>query len=286
MKRIISAGILLLLGVAVLFYPAISSYLSEKNSSHALDSHNQTMAALDPEVAKAEREKAVIYNESLAGNPLRDPFVYGSGRAQQSNYYELLNINGDNIMGRIEIPKINVDLPFYHSTRESVLKRGVGHLEGSSMPVGGPNTHSVLTGHTGLTSAKLFTDLTELENGDLFFLTVLGETLAYEVDHIQVVEPEETSSLRLKAGGEFCTLLTCTPYGVNSHRLLVRGARTKYIPEQKNTIQSIAYSHADRLVIMAAEAAVVAMLILITVTLDIRRLRENRALRRQLEKVG
>lgn len=263
MKRIILAIIVLLIGLGVLGYPTVSNYLSQKNSSYALDTYEKEVKKQNKEVLAQEWAKAQAFNETLAGNPVHDPFIEGSGYAIQSNYFELLNMN--NMMGKLEIPKIKVEMPIYHGTSEKTLKRGIGHLEGSSLPVGGKNTHSVLTGHTGLTAGKMLTDLTELRKGDLFYVSVLDKTLAYKVDQIQVVLPEETDALKLVKGQDHCTLLTCTPYGVNSHRLLVRGVRTKYVANEKAKIKPIKKSFENQKVLIAALATSAVMLLLIGV---------------------
>ena len=226
MKRIISIVVLLLLGMGFFLYPHVSNLLMERNQSYAIQNFENQVKNKARDEMEEEWKKAEEYNESLSGNVLRDPFMEGSGMVLQDNYKEVLNING--IMGYIDIPDIDVNLAVYHGTGESTLKKGVGHLEGTSLPVGGAGTHAVFTGHTGLTTAKLFTDLTELGEGDMFYLHILDRVLAYQVDQIKVVEPENTDDLKPVAGKDYVTLVTCTPYGVNSHRLLVRGKRTDY----------------------------------------------------------
>lgn len=261
MKRIILAVCLLLVGVGILGYPVVSKYLADKNSSYVMEKYQEEVAKIDQAVLDKEWKKAVDFNNSLAGNPVKDPFLEGSGYAIQTNYYDLLNI--DEMMGKLEIPKISVEMPIYHGTKSSTLRKGIGHLEGSSLPVGGKNTHAVLTGHTGVTAGKMLTDLTEMKKGDLFFITVLNQTLAYQVDQIQVVLPEQTDALRLIPGEDHVTLLTCTPYGVNSHRLLVRGVRTDYTPADKEKIKPIKSSQESRKIIIAALITAAIMLILI-----------------------
>lgn len=177
-----------------------------------------------------EIEKAIKYNETLVnGNiQLKDPFDEDILSENADEYNSLLNMTDDGVMGFIKIPCIDVSIPIYHGTSEEVLLVGAGHLQGTSLPIGGDSTHSVITGHTGLSSAKLFTDLTELVQGDIFFLYVMGKDIAYEVDDISVIKPTEMDKLRIEKGKDYCTLVTCTPYGVNSHRLLVRGHRIDY----------------------------------------------------------
>lgn len=226
MKRIIAIVLLLFLGIGFFLYPHVSNLLMERNQSYAIQNFEEQVKNADVDKMEEEWKKAEEYNESLNGNVLRDPFLEGSGMVLQENYKEVLNMNG--IMGYIDIPDIQVNLAIYHGTGESTLKKGVGHLEGTSLPVGGESTHAVFTGHTGLATAKLFTDLTELKDGDMFYLHILDRVLAYQVDQIKVVEPDNTDDLKPVAGKDYVTLVTCTPYGVNSHRLLVRGKRTEY----------------------------------------------------------
>jgi sortase A len=194
----------------------------------------------------------------------------------QDNYYDVLAIS--ETMGYITIPKIDVKLPIYHGTSQDVLEKGVGHLEGSSMPVGGEGTHCVLTGHTGMQNAKLFTDLTELEEGDTFYLHILGRVLAYQVDRITVVEPNELDDLKRVDGEDYCTLVTCTPYGVNSHRLLVRGKRIKYT-EKEQAQEDAASKHTlttqEKMTIIAAAVTTAIMLVLIGITLVVVRRRNK-----------
>ena len=262
MKRAFLFMALLLLGLATLAYPTVSNYLMEKNGSYIINEYEAQVKQTDEAALKAAWDEAVKYNQTLSGSPAHDPFLDGSGMAMQDNYYEVLNTN--ETMAFVSIPKIGVDLPVYHGTSDEVLHKGVGHLEGSSLPVGGADTHTVLTGHTGLSSAKLFTDLRELQEGDLFFIHVLDQVLAYQVDQIAVVEPSDTSKLKREIGRDYATLLTCTPYGVNSHRLLVRGSRTDYQPQQEAGIRPAATaSRADRTVAMAAAATTAVMLALI-----------------------
>lgn len=214
-------------------YPFLADYLFENRQDSIITAYESAVDDAQDEELEEMLDAARQYNESLLnGNvELHDPFTESVIGYDEEDYYALLNLDGTGIMGYISIPCINVYLPIYHGTEEEVLESGVGHLEGSSLPIGGEGTHTVLTGHTGLSSAKLFTDLTLLEEGDVFFLTVLGEKIAYEVDQILVVEPSDTSALQIESGMDYCTLLTCTPYGINTHRLLVRGKRTEYTEE-------------------------------------------------------
>lgn len=224
--------VFLLFGIALMLmmYPFIANYLFEHKTDSVVDSVQQTAEKLDDSEQKAEIEKAMRYNESLENGHvvLTDPFKEEKTEEDTAEYESLLNLTNDGVMGTVEIPLINVSLPIYHGTSDAILKKGAGHLQGTSLPVGGASTHTVITGHTGLSNAKLFTDLTELDKGDIFFLEVMGEKLAYQVDQIKVVLPTEMDDLKIVPGEDYCTLLTCTPYGVNTHRLLVRGKRTDY----------------------------------------------------------
>lgn len=220
--------VILLVALSVLLYPTISNYLYEKNSSRIVSDYDDMMKQMSEEERQAMLAKAREYNEKLAENPaiMSDPF---SGTAEEDpEYQSLLDMNGAGVMGYIRIPKIDVELPIYHGTSEEVLQRGVGHISTSSLPIGGATTHAVLTGHRGLPSKKLFTDLDQIEPGNIFYLKILNETLAYQVDQILTVLPEETESLKIVKGQDYVTLVTCTPYGINTHRLLIRGHRIPY----------------------------------------------------------
>ena len=235
----IAAALTLFLGGAAVFcYPAISNYLNQKNQTRVVQHYEQTVTAQDDALLAEEWAKAEEYNENLAGDPVHDPFVPGSGYALPDNYLDVLNIDG--VMGRITIPKIGVDLPIYHGTDAETLEKGVGHIESTSLPIGGEYRHAVLTGHRGLPSAELFTRLDELEPGDQFYLHVLDATLAYQVDQILTVEPQELETLVAEPGQDYVTLVTCTPYGINTHRMLVRGTRVPYVPEAEQSTQAAA----------------------------------------------
>ena len=231
MKRKLLIILVALVGIGLFAYPIISNYRFSLKADESVQEYNHTInQKAKNEIEKAWQE-AIFYNENLEGNPVHDPFVENSGMALPENYKRLLNFDATGSMGYIMIPKIFVKLPVFHGTAEEVLQEGVGHMEGSSLPIGGAGTHCVLTGHTGMAHAKLFTDIRDLKNGDMFYLHILDRTLAYQVDQIKIVEPGDTTDLRRNSEGDYCTLITCTPYGINSHRLLVRGVRVEYIPE-------------------------------------------------------
>ena len=223
--------IIIFIGILVCLYPVISNYISEKNHMEIIDEYIEAVDELDEETIENELAKAQEYNENLSGEPVHDPFIEGSGYAVPDNYEDVLNVNGDGVMAYIEIPEIDCYLPIYHGTDTEVLSKGVGHIEESSLPIGGSSTHAVLTGHTGLPSSELFTRLTDLEIGDAFYIYVLNQTLKYEIYEIEIIEPEDLSKLEIEEGRDLVTLVTCTPYGVNTHRLLVKGERTEYDEE-------------------------------------------------------
>lgn len=213
--------ILFLLGFGIMLYPTVSDYYNSFHSSRVITSYAEDVAHIDTETYKRVWNQAVEYNRSLANQV--NPFYMTE--AQREDYLSVLNLSGDGMMGYIEIPKIHCELPIYHTTEESVLQVAVGHIEGTSLPVGGESTHCALSGHRGLPSAKLFTNLDRMEEGDVFMLQIMDETLAYEVDQIRIVDPDEVKDIHIEEGKDYCTLVTCTPYGINSHRLLVRGHR-------------------------------------------------------------
>lgn len=230
---------LFVLGATIFLYP----YLSNKIALYFQSQEIHTYEAEISESSKEEIERlfheAEVYNDNLAGDPLHDPFLLNSGYVLPNNYLDVLNIGEDGSIGYIEIPSIDVNLPIYHGTSDEVLQKGVGHIEGTSLPIGGNNRHSILCAHRGLPSAKLFTDLDELEVGDLFFIHILDKVYAYKVDQVEVIEPEEINEhIQVEEDKDWITLMTCTPYSVNTHRLLVRGGRTEYIPEETQTIDN------------------------------------------------
>lgn len=215
--------IIFLTGFSLLLYPVISDYINSRHQTEAISIYERDVANLNEDQYKEIWQAAVDYNIALAktGN------IWKLSSQRKEEYNSKLNISGKGVMGYIEIPKIRVSLPIRHGTSEITLQNSVGHVEGSSLPVGGESTHAVLSGHRGLPTAKLFSNLDKLEAGDLFVLRILDETLTYEVDQILTVLPNEISELQIKDGKDYCTLVTCTPYGVNSHRLLVRGHRVE-----------------------------------------------------------
>lgn len=239
MRQKIIPILIILFGFALLSYPFISNYMFEKSVGSTIKSYEKQAKTYDQKQKEQAFREAEEYNKDLIKSAvqLTDPFKVKKSNGETLIYNNILNIDHSGVMGYLEIPSISVNLPIYHGTDAEILERGVGHLAASSIPVGGKSTHSVLTGHTGLSSAKLFTDLTEMKKEDLFFIHVLDRTLAYKVDQISVVRPEDTRKLQIVKGKDYVTLVTCTPYGVNDHRLLVRGVRTKYVKKQRSSIR-------------------------------------------------
>ena len=214
--------IVLLVAFSVLLYPTFSSYLNEKNGSKVVSYYDEESVKLSKAEKEQMLEDARAYNQEMLGNiDLIDPFSQEDTEID-ARYESLLNVDGSGMMGYIRIPKINIELPIYHGTSEAVLQAGVGHFWGTSLPVGGESTHTVLTGHRGLPTKTLFTNMDKLEVGDIFYIKVLDETLAYQIDQILTVLPEETDGLSIEPGKDYATLVTCTPFAINTHRLLVR----------------------------------------------------------------
>ena len=260
-KKNLSSIILVLIfiiGLSLLLYPSFSDYWNSFHQSRAIASYAQTVTTIDDDQYEKMWAQAQEYNTTLAKKQNR----WVLSEEEYEEYEGLLNIGGTGIIGYIEIPNIKVSLPIYHGVDEAVLQIAVGHIEGSSLPVGGEGTHCVISGHRGLPSAKLFTNLDEMEEGDLFMMRVLDETLTYEVDQIRIVEQEDLSALEIEEGKDLCTLVTCTPYGINSHRLLVRGHRVENM-ESANSIRVTADAMQIDPVMVAPVIAVPILLILL-----------------------
>lgn len=220
---------LVIVSFSLILYPFISNYLMSLNDAGKIMEFEKSVENIDKKTIESIFEDALKYNQKFLGEVvITDPFDPTFQPETDVEYENILNINNDGMMGYVEIPVINVSLPIFHGTSSKVLEKGIGHLQNTSLPVGGENSHSVLTGHTAYSSAKLFTDINQLVTGDIFYVHVLDEILAYEVDSIKVVLPNQTDDLRIVMGEDLVTLVTCTPYGVNTHRLLVRGRRIPY----------------------------------------------------------
>ena len=260
--------IIFLAGLSLLLYPFVANQWNNYRQKQLISGYEQAVS--EKEAAEgidydAERKKAEEYNEALLPCVLPDSFALAESSGVDPVYMNTLNIAGDEMMGSVEIPKINIKIPIYHTTEEEVLNKGAGHLEGSSLPVGGANTHAVISAHRGLPSASLFTDLDQMKVGDHFLLHVLDEILCYEVDKISVVKPEDTTALAVEDGQDLVTLLTCTPYGVNTHRLLIRGIRTEYVESEEKaeetSIQQIAKVDPVKIMIIGLGAMVIMIII-------------------------
>lgn len=249
--------IVFLVGLSLMLYPVVSDYWNSFHQSRAIASYVESMNQMDQEEYDRLLAEAIAYNQSLVGHETRFTFT----EEEEAEYLSLLGSTGGAV-GYIEIPSIKLSLPIYLGTSEAVLQAGVGTMEGSSLPVGGESTHAVLTGHRGLPSATLFTHLDKLVEGDLFHIHILNETLTYEVDQILIVEPEDLEALQIEEGKDYCTLVTCTPYGINTHRMLVRGHRAE-TPEDMLYVQVSAEALQIEPIIIAPLVAVPILLLLL-----------------------
>ena len=255
--------VILLAGLSLLLYPPVADYWNSFRQSQVISRYTEELANIDEDRYKELIESARAYNETLVGRS--NPYLISE--EQQLEYEQLLNVSGIGAMGYIEIPSIKCTLPVFHGTSEAVLQVAVGHLDWTSLPVGGENTHCVLSGHRGLPSAKLFTDLDKLMVGDVFVLRILDEVLTYEVDQIHIVNPDETQLLMIEEDQDLCTLVTCTPYGINSHRLLVRGHRVENLESTKKIRLVSDAAQIEPLLIAPIVAAPILLVLLIILLL-------------------
>ncbi|MBE6670896.1 MAG: class C sortase [Ruminococcaceae bacterium] len=257
-KTVIFLTLGFLVGVCILLYPAFSNYWNSKTQSRAIVNYESALDKMDPQDYSAVFEEAYTYNDALykTKNPLLN-------YKNISGYNETLSVTDNGMIGYLKIDRIGVELPIYHGTSKEVLNKGVGHLEGSSLPVGGENTHCVMSAHRGLPSSKLFTDLDRVEKGDTFQIIVLDQVLTYQVDQVKVITPRELSDLQIVKGMDYCTLFTCTPYGINTHRLLVRGVRIETIKEKPIIYVSNEAFRIDPLLVTPAVAAPMLLVLLI-----------------------
>lgn len=227
--------IMIILGIAIILYPVISNHLSKINYQEIIDNYDFKVAKQKNSYNEQLVNEARKYNSSLTSLNITDVFQNQIGQSS-SEYFSVLNVDNNGMMGYISIPKIDIKIPIYHGTSSDILQKGVGHLEGSSMPIGGENTHAVLSAHRGLPSSRLFTDLDQLKVGDTFYIHILDEVLAYRVNQVLVVEPSDIDFLQIVKGKDYVTLVTCTPYAINTHRLLVRGERIEYSAQEEESI--------------------------------------------------
>lgn len=237
-------GLIFVVGLAIFLYPSVSNYINSKNQSRAISNYEEVLNTISDEDYSKMWEEVYAYNKELTQKTLN----FNLSPEEMEKYRSILDVTGTGIMGYIEIENIGVNLPIYHGTEESVLQVGIGHLEGTSFPSGTKNTHAVLSGHRGLPSSKLFSDLDQMIEGDTFLLHILDQTFAYQVDQINIVLPEETSDLAIVDGKEYVTLVTCTPYGVNTHRLLVRAKRVDYSEESRLIVPADATRYGNLIV--------------------------------------
>ena len=257
-KTVIFLTLGFLVGICILLYPAFSDYWNSKTQSRSITNYESVLENLDEEVYKTLLENAHAYNKALyeTDYPLMD-------YTKVPGYYDTLAITDNDMIGYLKIDRISLELPIYHGTSDAVLNKGVGHLEGSSLPVGGENTHCVMSAHRGLPSSKLFTDLDRMEIGDTFQIIVLDQVLTYQVDSIKIIEPNNVNDLQIIEGGDYCTLFTCTPYGINTHRLLVRGVRIETIKEKPIIYVSNEAFRIEPLLVTPAVAAPMLFVLLI-----------------------
>ena len=257
-KTVIFLTLGFLVGICILLYPAFSDFWNSKTQSRAITDYESVLDNLDGNDYNAIFERAHAYNKALyeTNYPLMD-------YKNVPGYYDTLRITDNDMIGYLKIDRIGVELPIYHGTSDDVLNRGVGHLEGSSLPIGGESTHSIMSAHRGLPSSKLFTDLDRMEIGDTFQIIILDQVLTYQVDFIKVIEPTDVSDLQIIEGGDYCTLFTCTPYGINTHRLLVRGVRIETIKEKPIIYISNEAFRIEPLLVTPAVAAPMLLVLLI-----------------------
>lgn len=270
--------LMMILGFGILLYPTFSNMLAKRNQIKTIQSMNKAVGQCDEEQLEIEKNKAIEYNQSLQDVRIEDMFESIDDEKQTDIYNEILDFGGG-VMAELDIPCINVNLPIYHGTDEKVLGKGIGHLYHSSFPIGGEGFHAVLSGHTGLPNMELLTDLEEMKKGDCFYIKILNYTLAYKVDQILVVEPYDTSALEPVQGKDYVTLVTCTPYGINTHRLLVRGVRIPYSHGDESdgsyTINNILESGAISWYVVAGVIGVISLVIIILLIIILKKDRED-----------
>ncbi|CCZ56748.1 lPXTG-site transpeptidase (Sortase) family protein [Clostridium sp. CAG:762] len=269
-KTTIIMIIFFFIGLLTLFYPSLSNYYNEKKQSRMISNYENIINGNNFIDFEKEKESAINYNIALS--KIKEPLL---NYDRLNNYYDLLNINKDGMMGYITIEKIKVELPIYHGTSNEVLNSSVGHIEGSSLPIGGLTTHSVLSAHRGLPSAKLFTNLDRLEIGDTFKITILDEVLTYQVDKIVIVKPNNRDNIKIEENKDYITLLTCTPYGINTHRLLVRGVRIENT-KKKSYITTEGFKINNLIVVPILSMPIILLLLIITIIKPVKRVNINK----------
>ena len=265
---LLSVAVFYFFGMSLMLYPTVSNLINRDRNNRIISSYRDSLQETEQDELSSMLAEADEYNRAHVRNYIRDAFSDDEGDLPEEAYDGLLNGQNDGVMGYLDIPSIKETLAIYHGTDEDVLEKGIGHIEGTSLPVGGMGTHSVLAGHRGLPSAKLFTDLDQLEVGDIFFVHVLDRTMAYRVDQILIVEPDETEALRIEDDKDLVTLLTCTPYGVNTKRLLVRGQRTSYDESIAAASQDPTAGDTSYLRIQAISLTVLSALLAVTMCIE------------------
>ncbi len=277
MKRVLPIILIFVVGLGVLLYPTISNIIAENSQQTTIRVYEDTIESISPEIISKMKEEAREYNKSLTQNKISDPF---SDKTDDSDdiYNSLLNLG--EVMGYVDIPSIDVYLPAFHGTSADVLQKGIGHLQGTSLPVGGVGSHTVLSSHRGLPSARLFTDLDQLQKGDMFYIYILDEVLAYKIDQIVVVDPSDISNLMIDPNMDYATLLTCTPYGINSHRMLVRGVRVEFVEYKKHENISIPIKLANEVFVIPAVWISIALFIPLLI-LAIRQNRKDKKMKKR-----
>ncbi len=255
--------LMIIIGLSFILYPIISNLINANHYQKIINTYQNTVS----DKTDVENDKLLVkarqYNSSLSSNNIVDVFQ-NPNQSNSSEYLSILNVNDNGMMGYISIPKIDVRIPIYHGTSSDVLQKGVGHLEGSSLPVGGNSTHTILSAHRGLPSSRLFTDLNQLKKGDIFYIYVMDEVLAYKVDQILVSEPSEIEALKIVDGKDYATLVTCTPYAVNTHRLLVRGERIEYNKQvEKQIVKDKSFTYADLILYCSLIISIILIVIVI-----------------------
>ena len=267
--RIVIAGVIFLLAMLLTLYPVISNLYNQEHQSQIQTAYREVLEQTDTAELERIREMAVAYNKTITPGTAEEAYSQEALQTASEDYVNQLDLSGSGIMGYVEIPKISIDLPIYHGTGTDSLDRGTGHLLGSSLPVGGESTLAIITGHSGMASQKMFTDLEQLQEGDVFYLHILDEVLAYQVDAIHTVLPYDTTYLGIVQGQDLCTLVTCTPTGVNTHRLLVRGTRIPYeqaVEEQETAalyVEKTAESHWEDQYWLGIQLGLVAMVCIV-----------------------
>ena len=264
---------MIVVGLGIILFPLISNQVNEIHYQEVIGTYDDTVTQKTEIENNQMLIKAREYNSSLSSTKIVDVFQ-NPVQTNSSEYLSILNVDDNGMMGYISIPKIDVRIPIYHGTSSDILQKGVGHLEGSSLPVGGESTHTILSAHRGLPSSRLFTDLDQLKEGDIFYIYVLDEVLAYQVDQVLVTEPSETEALKIVDGKDYITLVTCTPYAVNTHRLLVRGERIEYNKQvEEQTVEDRSLSTAD---IILYVSLVIAILLIVITIIAIVRYKQNK----------